>query len=84
MLVELAAVEHSEAPDADGITAEAVVELVDEGAQGSEQADGGNVEGGSQEQVDATDDSPAAAGATDTSLDAGDAKGGVTAGDDPA
>ncbi len=85
LLVEVAPVEQVDATDADGMTAEeAVVEGVAEAAQDGEQADSVTVEGGSQEQVDAADDSAAAAGATDTSSDAGDATGGVTAGDDPA
>ncbi len=86
LLVEVAAVERSEATDTDGMTAEeAVVGTVAEAAQDSEQTDGGTVEGGSQEQVDAADDSAAAAAdATDTPSDAGDAKGGVTVGDDAA
>jgi large subunit ribosomal protein L19 len=59
-------------------------EAVVETAQEHEQIDGDAVEGGSQEQVDAAEDAAASADATDTSSDAGDAKGGVTAGDDPA
>jgi large subunit ribosomal protein L19 len=96
LLVETAPIEPDEATDADGMTAE---EAVLEGAQSSEQTDGGTVEGGSQGQVDAPEhgsdsedadsiepvaDGAADADATDTSSDAGDAKGGVTAGDDPA
>jgi large subunit ribosomal protein L19 len=55
-------------------------------AESSELLDGGAVVGGSQEQVDGAEDVGVSADATapDTPSDAGDAKGGVTAGDDPA
>jgi large subunit ribosomal protein L19 len=88
------------AAESDGAsTPEAVLETAADGAQEIAQADGGTVEGGSQEQADAPDhgsdsedadgavavvDAAADAGATDTSSDAGDAEEGVTAGDDPA
>jgi large subunit ribosomal protein L19 len=91
--------EQADAGEPDGAsTPEAVLESAD-GAQDIAQADGGTVEGGSQEQADAPDhgsdsedadgadavvDAAADAGATDTSSDAGDAEEGVTAGDDPA
>jgi large subunit ribosomal protein L19 len=97
LLNDPAAEEPTDASGAEVADAQAaIVEAPDGGAPG-EQSDGASVEGGSQEQVDATDlgsdsedaaspvageDAAADASATDTSSDAGDAKGGVTAGDD--
>jgi large subunit ribosomal protein L19 len=83
LLNELAPPEQDEVVAVDGDSVEAAVV---EAPQGSEQGDGGAVEGGSQEQVDGAEDASAGADATapDTPADAGDAKGGVTAGDDPA
>jgi large subunit ribosomal protein L19 len=83
LLNEVAPPEQDELAAVDGVSAE---EAVVEAAQGSEQVDGGAVEGGSQEQVDGAEDAGASADATppDTPADAGDAKGGVTAGDDSA
>jgi large subunit ribosomal protein L19 len=82
LLNEVAPPEPDDVAAVDGVsTEEAVVE-----AQSSELLDGGAVEAGSQEQVDGAEDAGAGAdvAAPDTPADAGDAKGGVTAGDDPA
>jgi large subunit ribosomal protein L19 len=83
LLVEPAPPEPPAESGADGVGVE---EAVVEATQGSEQIDGGTVEGGSQEQVDGAENSGASAdaSATDAPSDAGDAREGVTAGDDPA
>jgi hypothetical protein len=83
LLNEVAPPEPDEAVAVDGLDTE---EAVTEATQGSELLDGGAVEGGSQEQVDGAEDAGTSADATapDTPSDAGDAKGGVSAGDDPA
>jgi large subunit ribosomal protein L19 len=83
LLNEVAPPEPDEVAAAEDVSTEQALAEV---TQGSEHVDGGAVEGGSQEQVDGAEDAGVSADATaaDTPSDAGDAKGGVTAGDDPA
>jgi large subunit ribosomal protein L19 len=65
--------------DEDGVSAqEAVAESVSDGSEITQQLDGDTVEGGNEEQADATD-APA-----DPSPDAGGAEAGAPTGDDPA
>ncbi len=105
LLVESPPLGHSEATDADGMTAEeAVLANGAEQAHGGEQLDGGTVEEGGQEQADtaadrgsagedadgaepvadagvSADAQPDEAAVDEPSSDAGDAAGGVGAGD---
>jgi len=86
LLVQDAPVEHEQATDSDGMTAEeAVAESVVADADGSATAQTETEAGTEASSETSPEDSAASAGeAADTSSDAGDAEGGVTAGDQPA
>jgi large subunit ribosomal protein L19 len=82
LLAQDAPVEHEQATDGDGMTAEeAVAESVVADADGSTTAQT-ETEAGVEASSD--DSAPSAGEAADTSSDAGDAEGGVTAGDQSA
>jgi large subunit ribosomal protein L19 len=86
LLAQDARVEHEQATDSDGMTAEeAVAESVVADADGSATAQTETEAGAETSPETSPEDSAASAGeAADTSSDAGDAEGGVTAGDQPA
>jgi large subunit ribosomal protein L19 len=86
LLAQDARVEHEQATDSDGMTAEeAVAESVVADADGSATAQTETEAGAETSPETSPEDSAASAGeAADTSSDAGDAEGGVTAGDQSA
>jgi large subunit ribosomal protein L19 len=86
LLAQDAPVEHEQATDGDGMTAEeAVAESVVADADGSATAETETEAGAEASSETSPEDSAASAGeAADTSSDAGDAEGGVTAGDQSA
>jgi large subunit ribosomal protein L19 len=86
LLAQDAPVEHEQATDGNGRTAEeAVAESVVTDADGSATAETEIDTGAEASSETSSEDSAASAGeAADTSSDAGDAEGGVTAGDQPA